>query len=335
MAGINMQSPTRSYVAPALAQREVRSLVLALQLAVIARTDDRRTWDFVNHTDSKFLDRLREEIESERGVDTSKRQSVGELCRRAHEREPRMQTSDWYLLFSALFAAYKGGRHRKDSVTGNVFMVRTGDLHAVEAAWRNSGSYDLPHPVGGPVYRETFSDDTKSSSAPAGPVRFTEILCKVALNSMRSHLIQQRAPQRQAPHPPQQGQSPEPTPAQPQVPAPQSTAPPSTQTPMCGQASSIPFSPPIYDQAAPSQVRELSQDVAMSDVGQNTSFLQSVYESEDHGGDQGMQEDMATTSTSSPPSKEQPNRQLLRMWGYGRTAAPTDYQYVPLEDLNE
>lgn len=199
---------------------EVRSLVLALQLAVIARTDERRTWDFVNHTDSKFLDRLREEIETGRVVDISKRQSVGELCRRAHEREPRTQTSDWYLLFSALFTAYKSGRHRKDSLTGNVFMVRTGDLHAVEAALRCSGSYDLPHPVGGPVYRETFSDDTKSSSAPVGPSRFTEILCKVALDSMRTHALQQRASQPPAPPP---LQPPSPTPAQPSASTPTQT----------------------------------------------------------------------------------------------------------------
>ncbi|KAK1826199.1 hypothetical protein QBC39DRAFT_376771 [Podospora conica] len=171
---------------------EVRSLVLALQMAVIARTDDRTTWDFHNHTDSKFLDRLREEIDAERTVRLDKRRSVGELCRRAHEREPRLQTSDWFLLFTGLANVFKGGRGRTEA-GGSFYVVRTIDINAVETALRNLGSYDIPHPVGGPLYREVFSDDTKSTSAPSGMSRFAEVLGKVAMNSMRTKLIENRA----------------------------------------------------------------------------------------------------------------------------------------------
>lgn len=167
----------------------VGSLVLAIQFAVIARTNDKRTWEFQNPTDSRFIDDLREAIDAERGLYDYERNSVGELCRRVHAKNPTKQISDWFLLFNGIYKLY-GGSGKKPTTA--VYAVATEDLVAIKTALRDLGGYDLPTPATIDMYRAAFSVDRTATSAPQGVPRFKAILDTVALNYKRRQLVHQR-----------------------------------------------------------------------------------------------------------------------------------------------
>jgi hypothetical protein len=62
----------------------VGAMVMVLQFAVIVRTDDRRTWELENYTDSIFVDRLIYKIGLDAEKPTGDRRVVMELCDAAH-----------------------------------------------------------------------------------------------------------------------------------------------------------------------------------------------------------------------------------------------------------
>jgi hypothetical protein len=66
--------------------QETHTLVMVLQLAVIARTDDRRTWRFSNWPGVPFLEVLLAEIKEESKKEAKDRRKIAELCEAAHGR---------------------------------------------------------------------------------------------------------------------------------------------------------------------------------------------------------------------------------------------------------
>ncbi|KAK1828635.1 hypothetical protein QBC39DRAFT_358718 [Podospora conica] len=171
---------------------DVASLALAIQFAVIARTDDRGSWTFDNPTDSRFVDSLRLMIDGERGLPIPERSKIGNLCRRSAAGHPGRRASDWYMLFDGIFSLYEG-RGRQPTPTGAVYMVKSDDLVAIKTALAGVGGYGLPSPVDTNLYRVTFGVKRQPKTAPVGLAQFKSALCTVALNFRRRQLIHQLA----------------------------------------------------------------------------------------------------------------------------------------------
>ncbi|KAK1829410.1 hypothetical protein QBC39DRAFT_384110 [Podospora conica] len=147
-----------------------------------------RDGHMINTTDSLFLEDLRTEIQDEKDLVIGERSSVGELCRRVAASKPGRQTSDWFLLFDAIYKQYEGKGIESESTTA-VYAVCSDDLTATRAAMDGIGAHGLPSPVNADMYRAVSSYHRGSKTAPKGLNTFREVLDIVALNFKRRQAV--------------------------------------------------------------------------------------------------------------------------------------------------
>ncbi|KAK1754363.1 hypothetical protein QBC47DRAFT_414328 [Echria macrotheca] len=168
----------------------VRALVIVLQFAVIVRTDDRRTWELENHTDSKFIDELIVEIRSEAEKEPARRRSIVELCKAVRLRASR---SPWSHLFKQISEAYKRSSALpqapvlEGSFAKRPYVISTKDLKLVVEAADLDGAYGRPPPATLRLARVVGSSHDSSYTAPLGR-KMVEVLTKAALDERRKAL---------------------------------------------------------------------------------------------------------------------------------------------------